>query len=53
MRETIERIRAMIAMAESAPMWSKGPAISKALEELLALLDQIVDELERGGNGKN
>lgn len=53
MRETIERIRAMIAMAESAPMWSKGPAISKALEELLSLLDQIVDELERGGNGKN
>jgi hypothetical protein len=46
-RETLERIKALVKMAETAPMWSKGPAIEKAMSELLALLDMIIDELDR------
>lgn len=46
MRSDLDKLRAMVAVLESAPMWGKAAAAEAALRAALDLLAKIINHLE-------
>lgn len=52
----LEKLRAAVAWVKTCPMWQKAQAAESALDKALDVLEIInerIDALERGSNGKS
>lgn len=45
-KKNVTKLRVLLAVLKSAPMFAKGPAAEAAIESLLMVLDDIYVEIE-------
>ncbi len=53
MRSDLDKLRALLAVLATAPMFGKAAAAEAALKCAVDLLEKIVNKLERGCDGND